>query len=124
MLRVPSGRIAILGGLMHDTFEGSRTGVPLIARVPFLGDAFSYRNDTSRKSELVIFLRPIVIRDASLEGDLAAYRRYLPSSEFFQDTRPVGSAEFEENMQKLERGEMPRGQPAPVVPDPYGGGKP
>jgi general secretion pathway protein D len=121
VLRVPSGRIAILGGLMHDTFEGNRTGVPLIARVPFLGDAFSYRNDTSRKSELVIFLRPIVIRDASLEGDLAAYRRYLPGSEFFQDTRPVGSAEFEDNMQRLERGEMPRGMPVPVVPDPLGG---
>jgi general secretion pathway protein D len=124
VLRVPSGRIAILGGLMHDQFEGNTTGVPLIARVPFLGDAFSYRNDTSRKSELVIFLRPIVIRDASLEGDLAAYRRYLPSSEFFQGTRPVGSSEFEDNMQRLERGEMPRGQPVPVVPDPLGGGKP
>jgi MSHA biogenesis protein MshL len=124
VLRVPSGRIAILGGLMHDQFEGNTSGVPLIARVPFLGDAFSYRNDTSRKSELVIFLRPIVIRDASLEGDLAAYRRYLPSSEFFQGTRPVGSADFEDNMQRLERGEMPRGQPVPVVPDPLGGGKP
>ena len=124
VLRVPSGRIAILGGLMHDQFEGNTSGVPLIARVPFLGDAFSYRNDTSRKSELVIFLRPIVIRDPSLEGDLASYRRYLPSSEFFQGTRPVGSAEFEDNMQRLERGEMPRGQPVPVVPDPPGGGKP
>ena len=40
----------------------------------------------------MIFLRPIVVRDASIEGDLAAYRRYLPGTQFFDDTRPIGSA--------------------------------
>ena len=118
VLRVPSGQIAILGGLMHDSFEGKRDGVPLLSRLPFVGDAVSYRNDTSRKSELVIFLRPIVVRDASLEGDLAHYRRYLPGSEFFQDTRPIGSTEFEESVRRMEQGKFPTGQPNPVVPDP------
>src|SRR5690606_33300275 len=78
VLRIPSGRIAVLGGLMQDSFEGRRDGLPVLSRIPVLGDAVSYRNDTSRKTELVIFLRPVVIRDASLEGDLAEYRRYLP----------------------------------------------
>ena len=115
VLRVPSGQIAILGGLMQDSFEGKRDGVPLLSRIPFLGDAVSYRNDTSRKSELVIFLRPIVVRDASLDGDLAAYRRYLPGNEFFRDTRPAGSAEFEESVRRMEQGET---QPATPVPEP------
>jgi general secretion pathway protein D len=118
VLRVPSGQIAILGGLMHDSFEGKRDGVPLLSRLPFVGDAVSYRNDTSRKSELVIFLRPIVVRDASLEGDLAHYRRYLPGNEFFHDTHPIGSAEFEEGVRKMEQGQFPPGKPNPVVPDP------
>ena len=117
VLRVPSGQTAILGGLMQDSFEGQRDGVPLLARIPFLGDAVSYRNDTSRKSELVIFLRPVVVRDASLDGDLAAYRRYLPGNEFFGDTRPLGSSRFEEEIGRLERGVLPRVTPVPVVPD-------
>ena len=92
--------------------------MPLLTRLPFVGDAVSYRNDTSRKSELVIFLRPIVVRDAGLDGDLAHYRRYLPGSEFFKDTHPIGSAEFEESVRRMEQGRFPTGGPNPVVPDP------
>lgn len=121
VLRIPSGNTAILGGLMEDKFDGKRDGVPLLSRIPFFGDAVSYRNDVSSKRELVIFLRPIVVRDASIEGDLAAYRRYLPGDEFFRDTRPIGSREFERTIRDLERGKWPQGTPVPVVPDPYGG---
>ena len=68
----------------------------------------------------MIFLRPVVIRDASLEGDLAAYRRYLPDPEFFRDTHNHVLPALEQNLQRMERGEFPewRGKPVPVVPDP------
>lgn len=88
MMRVASGQTAVLGGLMQDSFQAQRDGLPILSRVPVLGDAVSYRNDTGRKSELVIFLRALVIRDASLEGDLAEYRKYLPGRQFFKDTSP------------------------------------
>ena len=39
-----------------------------------MGNLFKYKNDNHNKSELVIFLRPVVIRDASVEGDYAAFR--------------------------------------------------
>lgn len=122
VLRIPSGSTAILGGLMEDKFEGSRDGVPLLSRIPFVGDWVSYRNDTSSKRELVIFLRPSVIRDPSIDGDLASYRRYLPSSEFFNSTHPIGSERWEEEVRRMERG-MERGMapgqgPSPVVPEP------
>ncbi len=39
-----------------------------------LGDLFKYRNETSRKSELVIFLRPTVLVDASVDADLRDFR--------------------------------------------------
>ena len=55
----------ILGGLMEDRFEGSRGGLPVLSRLLVFGDLVSFRDDTSEKRELVIFLRPIVIRDAS-----------------------------------------------------------
>jgi general secretion pathway protein D len=123
VLRVPSGSTAVLGGLMQDSFEGKRDGVPLISRVPFLGDLVSYRNDTSRKTELVIFMRPVVVRDASLDGDLAAYRRYAPDDQFFRDTHPA-APHLQEQLDRMERGEWPRGEPVPVVPEPPRPGAP
>ena len=47
VLKVASGRTAILGGLMLDSFEGQRDGLPVASRIPILGDFFSYRNDTA-----------------------------------------------------------------------------
>jgi MSHA biogenesis protein MshL len=86
VLKVQSGQTAILGGLMMDSFEGKTTGLPIASRIPVFGDFFSQRNDQATKSELVIFIRAIVVRDPSLEGDLANYKRYVPDKDFFQDT--------------------------------------
>jgi MSHA biogenesis protein MshL len=74
LLRVKSGDIAVMGGLMQDTTNNSTDEVPGLGRIPWLGNLFKYKNDTHTKSELVIFLRPIVIRDASLDGDYSAYK--------------------------------------------------
>ncbi|MDD5029903.1 MAG: pilus (MSHA type) biogenesis protein MshL [Rhodoferax sp.] len=80
MLRVQSGDIAILGGLMQDSRNNNADGVPGLNQMPGLGDLFKYRNDSSSKSELVIFLRPTVLRDASLEADFKNFRSMLPTS--------------------------------------------
>jgi MSHA biogenesis protein MshL len=125
VLKVGSGQTAILGGLMLDSFESQRIGLPIASRIPFFGDLVSNRNDQARKSELVIFIRPMVIRDASLDGDLAAYRRYAPDRDFFKDTQsPL--PKFQEEMNRIERGEWPRTKPEPVPfpeePAPQAGG--
>ncbi len=88
MLRVASGQTAVLGGLMQDSFSANRDGLPILARLPLIGDAVSYRNDTGRKSELVVFLRATVIRDANVDSELSGFKRYLPNGEFFQDASP------------------------------------
>jgi general secretion pathway protein D len=104
VLRVASGQTAILGGLMVDSFTGSRGGLPVASRIPVLGDLVSYRDDSVEKRELVIFLRPVVIRNASVDGDLSSYRRYLPDAKFFRDAEgPLPEAR--ENLRRLERGE-------------------
>jgi MSHA biogenesis protein MshL len=74
LLRVRSGDIAVMGGLMQDVVNRSSDEVPFVGRIPWLGNLFKYRNDTHTKSELVIFLRPVVIRDASLDGDFHDYK--------------------------------------------------
>ncbi len=88
VLKVPNGQVAVLGGLMQDSVEQQRDGVPLLGRLPVVGRLFSARDDTVTKSELVIFLRPVVVRSASLNGDLAAYKGLQPGVNFFgEDVR-------------------------------------
>ena len=117
VLKVASGQTAVLGGLMLDSFEGKTNGLPVASRIPVLGDLVSQRNDLSRKSELVIFIRPVVIRDASLDTELADYRRYLPNDALFRDTRPPLPA-MQRELERIEQGKLPRGTPNAVVPDP------
>lgn len=80
MLQVSSGNTVILGGLMQDEIAGTNNGVPGLMKIPGVGKAFSAKDQTTRKSELVIFLRPTVITNPSLESDeLFSYKQYLPS---------------------------------------------
>lgn len=79
ILKVDSGEIAILGGLMQDTIDTDVSGIPGVNRVPVVGDLFSYRDDNTIKTELIIFIRPVVIRQPSINGDLEEFREFLPS---------------------------------------------
>ncbi len=116
VLKVGSGQTAVLGGLMLDSFQGQREGLPVASRIPVVGDLFSNRNDVSQKSELVIFIRPVVVHEASVDGDLAAYRRYLPGNDFFKDTRsPLPG--LQKQLDRIEEGKLPQGDRAPIVPD-------
>ncbi|MDD2933944.1 MAG: pilus (MSHA type) biogenesis protein MshL [Methylotenera sp.] len=82
MLQINSGKIAVLGGLMQDEISNNSDRVPGLSKVPVIGKAFTSKNDATRKTELVIFLRPTVITNASLESDeLASYKQYLPSQQ-------------------------------------------
>jgi general secretion pathway protein D len=82
MLQILSGNTAILGGLMQDDILTNNDRVPGLSKIPGLGKIFTGKNDANRKTELVIFLRPTVIVNASLESDeLANYKQYLPSSQ-------------------------------------------
>jgi len=82
-MRVGSGNIAILGGLMEDKIDYQNQRVPLLGRIPLAGELANDRNNAAQKTELVILLRPVVIRDPSLDGDYAAMRGYLPNAGFF-----------------------------------------
>ncbi|MBF2759226.1 MAG: tetratricopeptide repeat protein [Ectothiorhodospiraceae bacterium AqS1] len=65
VLRLKSGEIAVLGGLMQDSYRDDREGLPLFSRLPLVGAAFRYRDRAKVKTELLVFLRPVVVRDAS-----------------------------------------------------------
>jgi general secretion pathway protein D len=81
ILKVASGQIGVLGGLMQDTLDKSTEGIPGLSRVPLLGNLFSYRDDIASKTELIIFLRPVVIKQADVNADLRSYKEFLPSKQ-------------------------------------------
>lgn len=79
VLQLTSGQTAVLGGLMQDSTRRDRDQVPYAGNLPRVGDAFAYRDEEARKSELVIFIRPVVVNNPSLDSEeLKHLRKLLP----------------------------------------------
>jgi general secretion pathway protein D len=77
VLKINNGDTAVIGGLMQDQIDKNESGVPILSSIPWVGALFRYQDDEYVKSELVIFIRPVVVHHASLTGDLKEYRKYL-----------------------------------------------
>ncbi len=61
VVRVRSGQVIVIGGLMQDVESEEWAGTPGLSRIPFLGSLFRHQRDVSEKSELVILLRAIAV---------------------------------------------------------------
>jgi general secretion pathway protein D len=88
ILRLQSGEIAVLAGLMQDTVDNRDAGIPGVRSIPIVGEALAQRADLTTKTELVIFLRATVIRDPSIDGDFRGLRDQLPRQDFFLKPNP------------------------------------
>jgi general secretion pathway protein D len=53
----------VLGGLVQDQVQDTNEQVPLLGDIPYLGNLFRYRTKSRNKTDLMIFLRPYVVRD-------------------------------------------------------------
>lgn len=84
IMRLGNGDIAVLGGLMEDGIDYKTGRLPILGQVPLAGELVTSRSNSARKSELIIFLRPVVIKEAALSGDYAGLRDLLPGSRFFK----------------------------------------
>lgn len=82
MLRLRSGEIAVLGGLMEDRIDHDTGRIPIFGHLPLLGELFTRRDSTVRRTELLIFLRPVLIDDPSTAGDFTPYAAHLPTAAF------------------------------------------
>ena len=89
VIKISSDQIAIMGGLMEDEINKTTSGIPFLMDIPILGNLFKTINDTTRKTELVIFLHPVVIKNASINGDYSEFRDSLPDQNFFKE--PAGN---------------------------------
>jgi general secretion pathway protein D len=89
VLRLQSGQVAVLGGLMQDQRSRTEDTIPGINAIPGLGELLEQKNESNTKTELVIFLRATVIREPSLDGDYRALRGDLPGEDFFLKPNPA-----------------------------------
>jgi MSHA biogenesis protein MshL len=88
VMRLQSGQTAVLGGLIQDSTTNNEDTIPGVSRIPGIGQALAQRKDLNQKTELVIFLRAVVIRDSSVDGDYSRLRDLLPGSDFFLKPNP------------------------------------
>jgi len=82
VLRVQSGNTAVIGGLMQDTADKLDAGVPGLHDARGFGLLFGTQSRQYDKTELVIFLRPRVIDNASIDTNLSDFRNYLKPKAF------------------------------------------
>ncbi len=68
---VPDGGMLVLGGLSSEEASQNVQGVPGLSRIPLLGNLFKSRRATKSKRTLMVFLRPIILRDAATEASVS-----------------------------------------------------
>lgn len=109
---VDDGAVIALGGLVEDTYSGGQEKVPVLGDIPYLGQFFRYDSRKRGKTNLIVFLRPVILRDASSIAGLSADRyNYI-----------IGQQRDLDSPDRLMRREPgapllpPPGSPPPAVP--------
>jgi general secretion pathway protein D len=64
-ISVATGQTVLLAGLISEQQNGTRNGIPLLDEIQGLGDAFSHQDKKGTRTELIIFIRPQIIRDGT-----------------------------------------------------------
>ena len=109
--------IVVLGGLIENNQQRQHNGVPLFGDIPVLGWLFKARNDTAQRTNLMIFIKPIILRDQQEAADQSAlgYRYML------QQERGLPPAQFPPLLPGEPRPQLPAlqsppsgAQPAPL----------
>ncbi len=69
-----NGEIIVLGGLMQDNYQVSNSKVPLLGDIPWIGQLFRSESKQRAKTNLMVFLRPVIISDRSTAQEVTANR--------------------------------------------------
>jgi len=88
---VDDGAIMVLGGQLKDQYDGGEDKVPLLGDLPIVGSLFRSENRTRRKTNLLVFLRPVVLRDPDAVQALT-FDRYEAIRALQKSAQPPASA--------------------------------
>jgi len=87
---VGDGSVIVLGGLLEDRYALGQDKVPVVGDLPVVGALFRNENRSRRKTNLMVFLRPVVIRDGAT-SDALVMDRYEAIRALQQATQPAPS---------------------------------
>ena len=120
---VEDGAIVVLGGLLTDEYSGGQEKIPVLGDVPLFGNLFKGQARTRKKANLMVFLRPVVVRDAASTERLSQDRYdFMRSAQ--QDSQPIPSVMVPINQAPVlpalpeSKRETVLPLPAPVLPAP------
>ena len=88
-IAVTSGQTVLLAGLISETENKQRQGIPILDSIPGVGDAFSHQTTSRARTELILFIRPTVIRDAVDAHVIAEEMRSKMNSRLVGTSNPV-----------------------------------
>ncbi len=92
---VEDGSVVLLGGLLQDDYSSSTEKIPLAGDIPILGNLFKSETRSRNKSNLMVFIRPVVMRDGVTTDAFSADRydmmRQLQQATQPQSTLPLNS---------------------------------
>jgi general secretion pathway protein D len=115
---VEDGAIVVLGGLLSDEYTGNRAQVPGAGDLPFFGALFRNESRARKKTNLMVFLRPVVLRDANATEVLSSgrYQQMLGAQQDAQKA-PTGPLPVENNVSLPVPGSpVPGSAPASPLP--------
>jgi general secretion pathway protein D len=111
---VDDGSVVVLGGLLQDSFAGNEDKVPGLGDVPIFGNLFKSEKRSRKKTNLMVFLRPVVLRDARDTTSLSL-DRYEQMRAIQKEAQPVPSAVVPVNDAPVMPPQAPTGFTAPAV---------
>lgn len=124
---VDDGATVVLGGLIDDNVQQSVQAVPLLSRIPLLGELFKYRQRTKKKTNLMIFLRPVIVRSVQdAEGFTAERYDYIRGQQMNMRMEPsavlprFGTPTLPPLTQPKPRPVKPKVDPAALSNEPLG----
>jgi general secretion pathway protein D len=88
-IAVNSGQTVLLAGLINETENKQRQGIPILDSIPGVGDAFSHQNTSRARTELILFIRPTVVRDALDAHVIAEEMRTKMNNRLVGTSNPV-----------------------------------
>ena len=88
-IAVTSGQTVLLAGLISEGQNRMRQGIPLLDSIPGVGDAFSHQNTQRTRTELILFIRPTVIKDAVDAHVIAEEMRSKMNNRLVGTSNPV-----------------------------------
>ena len=89
---VPDGGMLVLGGLSSDESRRSNSGVPGLSKIPLLGGLFRSRDNSRSQRQLMVFLRPTILRDAATEAALSSEKYNFLRAEQLRRLNDLGPA--------------------------------